>query len=407
MRIGQFADTFLPIVDGVGRVVHSYATTLCEKGHECYVIVPTANTGYRGGYPFELVDFMGAPVPGSPQYRTGVAMLDRHYQERMKEIKLDVIHAHTPFIAGLEGQHFAAKQGVPIVGTFHSKYYDDFYKATGLSLLANIGVKYVVDFYEHCDEVWAVSAASAQVLNDYGYKGDVKVMENGTELRDPDPEHMKLAVEKFSIPDDRPLLLFVGQQNWKKNILAILEACAILKKRGEVFQLALAGQGPDLDAIKRKVDELGIADLTTFCGHITDDALLDGLYQRASLFVFPSLYDNAPMVLREAAVMGTPGVLIRGSSAAEIIADGENGLLVENDPEDIANTLARTMNDKTQLERLGAAARATIPVSWSSIIDTALARYSNLIRLNDERRISERRKRMMYLGERLRRDVGE
>ena len=40
MRIGQFSDTFLPIVDGVGRVVYHYATALARRGEECYVIAP-------------------------------------------------------------------------------------------------------------------------------------------------------------------------------------------------------------------------------------------------------------------------------------------------------------------------------------------------------------------------------
>ena len=58
MKIGQFSDSFLPIVDGVGRVVYNYATALSRCGEECYVIAPMADTGYRGGYPFELVDFI-------------------------------------------------------------------------------------------------------------------------------------------------------------------------------------------------------------------------------------------------------------------------------------------------------------------------------------------------------------
>ena len=48
---------------------------------------------------------------------------------------------------------------------------------------------------------------------------------------------------------------------------------------------------------------------------------------RAIAFTFPSLYDNAPMVVREAAVMGTPAVLVAGSDAAEIIHDGANGFV--------------------------------------------------------------------------------
>ena len=60
MKILQCSDSFLPIVDGVGRVVYNYAATLGQMGHESYVCAPMADAGYRGGWPFELVDFWGA-----------------------------------------------------------------------------------------------------------------------------------------------------------------------------------------------------------------------------------------------------------------------------------------------------------------------------------------------------------
>ena len=84
MRIGQFSESFLPIVDGVGRVVYSYANGLAKGSDECYVIAPQNNTGYRGGYPFELVDYSASPVIGSPQYKSGLAVLDKHYLDRME-----------------------------------------------------------------------------------------------------------------------------------------------------------------------------------------------------------------------------------------------------------------------------------------------------------------------------------
>ena len=146
MRIGQFSESFLPIVDGVGRVVYSYARGLAKGGDECYVIAPQNNTGYRGGYPFELVDYSAFPVIGSPQYKSGLAVLDKHYLDRIEMIKLDVCHAHTPFFAGQEALRLCSKYNLPLIGTFHSKYYDDFYKATNAELIANIGVKFVVDF---------------------------------------------------------------------------------------------------------------------------------------------------------------------------------------------------------------------------------------------------------------------
>lgn len=395
LRIGQFSETFYPIVDGVGRVVFNYAKTLALSGHESYVITPMANTGYRGSWPFEIIDYTGVPVPGSPQYRTGLAILDPHYHARIDNVSFDIVHAHTPFFAGREALRMSVRHRCPVVGTFHSKYYDDFYKATHSHYLAKLGVKFVVEFYEQCDEVWAVSHNSAAALQEYGYKGDIVIMDNGVEIRKPDPAAVKEVYRRFSIPIQRPFLLFVGQLNWKKNILHILEAAARLRRSGVIFTLVLAGQGPDQYAIKEKCRVLGIEDITRFTGHITDPCLLDGLYRAASLFVFPSLYDNAPMVLREAAVMQTPAVLTRGSSSAEVIRDGENGLLAGNSSEDLAAVLANALAHPEELEAIGVHASQTIPISWDEVMQRVLSRYELLIercRLEESRPLRLRRR---------------
>ncbi|OQA71577.1 MAG: Alpha-monoglucosyldiacylglycerol synthase [Firmicutes bacterium ADurb.Bin248] len=377
MRIGQFTDSFYPIVDGVGRVVYNYARALPAMGDECYVVAPMTDTGYRGGYPFELIDYTGMPLPGSPQYKAGLAVLDRHYYERIEAVTLDI--AHTPFFSGQEALRLAAKHDVPLVGTFHSKYYDDFYKLTRAELLASIGVRFVVEFYERCDEVWAVSKTSASALRDYGFKGEIVVMENGAELRPVNPEDRAAAAARYRIDLGHPVLLYVGQLNWKKNILLILEGAALLKRQGRRFSVVLAGQGPDEEAIRRKSRELGLGENVVFTGHVRDTALLDGLYQCASLFAFPSLYDTFSLVVREAAVMGTPSVLSRGSAAAEPVRDGVNGLLCRPEAEDFAAVVGANMEDEHKLAALGEAAKRTIPVGWDQVMEKVRARYQALI----------------------------
>ena len=383
LSIGQFTDTFLPIVDGVGRVALAYSETLCKLGHQVTVVTPMYDTGYRGGYPFEIVDFMGRSVPGMKQYKAGEAPWDPHYRRRIKMIPLDIAHAHSPFTAGSEALRLAVLRKIPLVATFHSKYYDDFLKVTKSETLAKAGVKFVVDFYNRCDEVWAVGQNTADVLHEYGYEGDIQVMPNGVSLRSAQPGAIEEVNRRWGLKKE-PMLLFVGQMNWKKNILSVLEAAAILKQQGKKFHLILAGQGPDMREIEHKISELNLRDRTHLAGHITDMNLLDGLYSRASLFVFPSLYDAAPMVVREAAVMGTPAVMVRGSTAAEIIRDQKNGYLCENDPANLAKIISSALDNPAQLELIGQQAKETIPVPWDGIMEKAVERYTRLVALGKE-----------------------
>ena len=383
MKIGQFSDTFLPIVDGVGRVVYHYATALSQRGEECYVIAPMSDTGFRGGYPFELIDFISRELPRQKQYSTGIPQLDSHYDARMRSVNLDIVHAHSPFIAGLEAQRLARRRGIPIIGMFHSRYYDDFYQLTRTEMLANFAVASIVNFYQRCDEVWTVSQSSKKTLYDYGYVGDVVVMPNGTPDIDPSPARAAAAKAHFQLPDE-PILFYCGQMNWKKNILRILESCARSAQSGQVFTLVLAGQGPDAKSIQQKVAELGLAERTRFTGHITDENDLYGLYENANLFVFPSLYDTSGMVVREAAAMSTPSVVVRGCATAEPIHDRENGFLCEDTTESLSEIINLALNDLAMTARTGETARKTIYLSWDDIAKLTVDRYAALIERNKQ-----------------------
>lgn len=317
LKIGQFTDTFLPIVDGVGRVALAYAETLSKLGHQVTVGCPMYDTGFRGGLPFEIVDYKAAPLPGMKQYKQGEAPMDPHYRKRMRMVPLDIVHAHSPFTAGSEALRLSVQRKIPLVGTFHSKYYDDFLKATKSETIARLGTKFVVDYFERCDEVWAVGESTADVLRGYGFEGDIQVMPNGVNIRKVKQTAVQEVENRWQLGRD-PMFLFVGQMNWKKNIATVLDGCALLKKEGRKFHLILAGQGPDMKEIEEKIYQNDLQGCTHLAGHVTDMELLDGLYARADVFAFPSLYDSAPMVIREAAVMGTPSVLVRGSCAADV-----------------------------------------------------------------------------------------
>ena len=374
MRIIQFSDSFLPIMDGVGNVVYRYAQNLGEKGHECYVVAPQTDTGFRGRYPFEIVDYIGVPLPLLKSYKLGTPLLDPHCHNRLNMLEADLVHVHSPFVAGQLGLSYAQKRRLPVVGTFHSKYYDDFLQVTGIELLAEVGVKVVVNFYEKCNEVWAVSHSSAETLLGYGYKGPIRVMPNGTDVHRLLPEKVLEASARFDLGDG-PVLLYAGQINWKKNLRCTLEACALLDAD---FTLVLAGQGPHRGEAEKLAEALGLGARVRFTGHLQDGDLLNALYSRADLFVFPSLYDTSGLVVREAAAMGTPSVVVRGSSAAEGIEDGKNGYLCEDDPVSLASAIQAALADRNALIAVGRAAKETIPIPWSVLVDDVLAHYAEI-----------------------------
>ncbi len=378
MRVAEFSDSFLPIVDGVGTVVYHYVTQMAQKGHQTYAVAPMDAMGFRGGYPFEILDYKSFPVPGMKNYRMGTPALDAHFKRRLRVVDLDIVHVHSPFIAGRVGLRCARRRHIPIVGTFHSKYYDDFLQKTGSKAIARAGAKYVADFYSGCDEVWAVTKSSAETFREYGYKKEIFVMPNGTDVRPLPASAVEAASRHFELGPE-PVLLFVGQMNWKKNIRLTLEVAARLQEAGRSFQLVLAGQGPHKDEILMTARQLGLTNRLIYVGHVSDPELLDGLYARAALFCFPSIYDNGPLVVREAAAMGTPSVTVRGSSAAEGIEDGVNGYLCENDVEDMLRVVDAALADPESLAAVGRKARETIPVPWSRLVDTVLERYQRLI----------------------------
>lgn len=379
MRIGQFTDSFLPIVDGVGRVVASYARTLGQMGHEVTVFAPQADMGDLTGQPFDVVTYNAFPMPGKMPYRIGFPALDIPFEKKLSALSLDVIHVHSPFMAGHAGLHMAKKHRLPVVGSFHSKYYDDFSQTLKVEALAKGGVKLVVDFYAQCDEAWAVSGSTAETLREYGYKDEVVVMPNGTDVRTLDETVLPELTRRYALEPGVPVLLYVGQLNWKKNIRRILEAVKLLKERGVKLRLLLAGQGPHREEIEEEGRAMGIDDRMTFVGHLQQTRELDGLYSLASLFVFPSLYDNAPMVLREAAAMGTPAVLIEGSHSAEGVTDGINGLTCRDEAGSLADAIAGGLADPERLKRIGQAARETIPVPWQLLMQQVADRYERLV----------------------------
>ena len=375
LRVALFTDRFFPGVDGVVRTVHAYAKELTAAGHEVCVVCPKETDAPEDRFGYHV---LRTPSVRMRIFATAIPLpTASHWIVReFRRSRFDVLHAHSPFAEGDLAFLLGRKLGVPVVATFHSKYYDDALNVTHSRFIAKMMMNRVVDFYSKADEVWACSESTAETLRSYGYMGEIRVMENGA---DPAPviapeELRRQAKEAFHLPEDKRLILFVGQQIWQKNLRLVLDVSRRLAELREDCVTVIAGTGFNAEDIKRYAEKLGLGQRVIFTGPVTDRNLLFGLYLSSELFFFPSLYDNAPLVVREAALAGLPSLLVEGSNAAEIVRDGENGYTAPEDKDLMCAKIQRILDDPDRAA-VGERAKETIPVSWKDIVERVVEAY--------------------------------
>ena len=373
----EFIDNYFPVIDGVTETVHEYARHM----KNATVVCPAMESHYlqKHEFPYPVLTSMTARVPFS-RYASAVPKMDRKLETEIAQAKPDIFHLHSPSLLGKYAVSLGKKMKVPVVATFHSKYYDAIYEFTKSKAISKMVTGQIVKLYESCDEVWACSEETGETLRSYGYTKPYHVMPNGTDVSVPDnlQELKELAAETFRIPQGKHVLLFVGQQIWYKNQKLILDSLRLLCDRGEDWFLVMAGSGKDEKEIEQYAASLNLADKVLFTGLIRDRDLLRGVYLNADLLFFPSMFDNAPLVLREAAVLGVPTLATAGSNAAGAIRKNVNGFTAEAVPEAMSGEIQRIFAEE-DLKKIGQCARETIPLSWEKLVPMVMERYQTVI----------------------------
>ena len=377
-NVGLFCEVFPPVMDGVSVCMENYAYWLQKKVGGVAVVTTHVPKADYSVHEYKVFDYMSIPVPKRRPYMTGIAAFDPTYLAKIATTRFKIVHAHTPFSAGSAALSISRAQKIPLVATFHSKYRDDFSKILP-KLVVDMMIDSVVDFFERADLVWVPQESVIDVIREYGYKGHVEVMDNGSDLVADYPEkYFVEARQRLGIAPEEFVLLFVGQHVWQKNPQLTIEALSRLED--VPFKMFFVGNGYAAEEMKAMVSEKGLDGKVTFVGTITDRAKIVDYYAASDLFVFPSLYDNAPLVVREAAALHTPSVMAIGSTAATILQDGENGFLVENDPDKLAQLLRELIHDPERVHRVGVQASKTIVRSWEDCVEEVIDRYNALLR---------------------------
>ncbi|MGY6411711.1 MAG: glycosyltransferase family 4 protein [Alkalilacustris sp.] len=155
-------------------------------------------------------------------------------------------------------------------------------------------------------------------------------------------------------------VLFVGRLAAVKGVPLLLEAFARVRATNPEARLTLVGDGPDRTKLEGRAAGLGLTDAVRFTGYLDQDKVAAALAE-ADMLVLPSFSEGLPVVLMEALASRIPVIATQVAGVAELVRDGETGLLVPaGDVDSLADGLDRLLSDPDLCRRMGEAGREVV-----------------------------------------------
>jgi glycosyltransferase involved in cell wall biosynthesis len=174
-------------------------------------------------------------------------------------------------------------------------------------------------------------------------------------------------------------LLFVGAVEPRKNLPNLLKALRVIHNQYRKLHLVLVGRkGQDSDNVNKTIQELDLDSWVKIVGY-RDSTELKNVYQLASVFVFPSLWEGFGIPLLEAMASRLPIVTSRTSALPEIAQDAAV-YADPHDPDDIAAKIIRVLTDPAVRDKLiSEGEKRVMDFSWEKVASEALNFYHSML----------------------------
>lgn len=173
-----------------------------------------------------------------------------------------------------------------------------------------------------------------------------------------------------------PLVGMVGRLSWKKGYEFALSAAALLRDRIPGLRFDIVGDGELRRELEDEAQRLGLAGTVRFLGQRRD---VPELMRTFDCFMLSSVIEGMPNALLEAMALGRPAVTTSAGGSAEVVIDGESGLVVPpRDAEALANAVERVLRDAEFASRLATAGERRVRDNFS--LDAMLRAFDGLYR---------------------------
>ncbi len=216
---------------------------------------------------------------------------------------------------------------------------------------------------DHAAAVVAVSRALGDRLTALGAPpGKVRLLYNGVDPQAFRPLDRGWARRALGLPEDEPLVLFVGNLKRAKGPGLFVEALGRLARNGGAPAGAILGSGPYRTALERAIRARGLQGRVHLAG-AADHPVMATWYAAADAVCLPSLMEGVPNVVLEALACGRPVVATAVGGIPEVMDETCGALVPAGDVEALAEALAGVLNRPWDP---GALAHRVAHLSWDA-----------------------------------------
>lgn len=206
----------------------------------------------------------------------------------------------------------------------------------------------------------------------------ITVIHNGVNLSEfslGNKKNIRLEIrKKYNIGKNEILLLFVGNPFSRKGLEYLLRALPFVKN----VKLLIIGRYDDITPYLKLSDSLGVRERVLYMDFV--DKISD-FFASSDIFVFPTLYEPFGLVVIEAMASGLPVVVSKCAGAAELIEDGNGGILLDNpkNPEEIAEKVNMLIKNKRLRSKISKQARKVVEeYAWDKVAEKWLEVFEEI-----------------------------
>jgi glycosyltransferase involved in cell wall biosynthesis len=374
--------TFLPHVGGIERVVYEQSKRLQKRNFDVQVLthrnytpskyvydgIPVRcydalNVGFRLGIPY--------PIPNITGFKP--------FLETVKTS--DIIHAHGhPYLSSLAASKLAKRYNKPFILTQHNTFIQ--YKGIWNTVETLNDLAIGRQTIKAAKKIIAISNATRNYLLRLGADFEkVQVIYNGVDVERFKPSLKKGTTirEKLGIAEDAVVAVTVRRLVFKNGVDTLLETARSTAKSNPKLVYLVIGRGPDFEAVKSRIAQLGIEKTFLLAGFVSDQDL-PSYYNASNFFILPSKSgEGLPLVALEAMASGLSVVATDVGGIREVMLDGYGTIVPPNDPKALADAAVTYASTQPTGQRQKLTDIIAKKFSWQVNVDKLTMLYQEII----------------------------